>query len=431
MNGFAEGAPSPVLRRHVAAAVIGNGLEVYDFTVYGYFAVQIGHAFFPSKTAFVSLILSLATFGAGFLLRPVGAVMIGRYADRVGRKPAMLLSLTLMGVAILGLALTPSYAAIGVAAPILALAWRLVQGFALGGEIGPTTAFLIEAAPPERRAFFGAFQGVSQAAAALTAGLVGVTLANLTGPQALDAWGWRAALILGAAVLPFGAWLRRTLPETLHRPEDAVDSHPADSGFRSHLKIVLIGLALITGATISTYVVGFMTTYAISTLHMPARIALGASLATGSAGIVCGLIGGVLADSLGRRPLMIWPRIGLLLVILPAFKFIIVRHDAIGLLGGIAAMAALAALSGAATITALTESMHKNFRGLGVGAVYAIAVSVFGGTTQPIIATLIHFTGNPMAPAWYMLGAVTLGLAASLVIRESAPIAIGKGRRGR
>ncbi|MGI9168805.1 MAG: MFS transporter, partial [Caulobacteraceae bacterium] len=155
-------APAPISRRQVAAAVIGNALEFYDFTVYAFFAREIGRTFFPGHSPFLSLILSLATFGAGFILRPIGSVVIGRYADRRGRKPAMLLSFALMGAAILALSITPSYAQIGVAAPILVLAWRMAQGFALGGEVGPTTAFLIEASPAARRGLYGAWQGASQ-----------------------------------------------------------------------------------------------------------------------------------------------------------------------------------------------------------------------------------------------------------------------------
>ena len=145
----ARAAPDVILKRHVAAAVAGNALEFYDFVTYAYFAVQIGHTFFPTGSEFASRMLSLSTFGVGFLMRPVGALVLGRYADRVGRKPAMMLTLGMMGVAVLGLALTPGYAQIGLAAPIIALAWRLLQGFALGGETGPTTAYLVEAAPPQ------------------------------------------------------------------------------------------------------------------------------------------------------------------------------------------------------------------------------------------------------------------------------------------
>ena len=418
-----EASRTPILKRHVAAAVIGNALEFYDFVVYSYFAIQIGHAFFPAKTAFVSLMLSLATFGVGFFLRPVGAVVIGRYADHVGRKPAMLLSLTLMGASILGLALTPAYAQIGLAAPILALAWRLIQGFALGGEVGPTTAFLVEAAPPARRGFYTAFQGVSQAAAALTGGLIGVILANLAGPQALESWGWRVALGLGAVVLPFGYWLRSNLPETLHREDSQFDSHPASARVRDHLRIILIGLGVITSGTVGTYVLSYMTTYAVTTLHMPARIALGASVSVGVFGIVGGLAGGVLCDRHGRRPLLIWPRIVVMLLIIPAFQFIVWRHDAASLLSAVGLLALIGSLGGAALYTALTESMHKGLRGAGVGLIYAAAVAVFGGTTQPMIAWLTHATNNPLAPAWYMLAFSFVGLIAALMLRESAPLA--------
>ena len=197
----------PIRTRHVAAAVVGNALEFYDFTIYAFFAVQIGNAFFPNHTAFVKLMLSLATFGAGFVLRPIGAILIGRFADRRGRRPAMLFSFGLMGFSILGVALTPSYAMIGPVAPLRVLLCRLCQGFALGGEVGPTTAYLVEASPPSRRGFFGAWQGGSQNLANIAGGLVGVTLAGVAGAASLELWGWRAAFLLGAAVLPFGLLL--------------------------------------------------------------------------------------------------------------------------------------------------------------------------------------------------------------------------------
>ena len=224
-NASSEVAITP---RQVTAAVIGNALEFYDFTTYAYFAVQIGHAFFPGRNAFESLMLSLATFGAGFFSRPIGAIVIGSLADRAGRKPAMLLSFGLMGLAILGLALTPSYATIGLAAPLLALGFRLLQGFALGGEVGATTAFLIEAAPPSRRGLYGGWQGASQGLASLFGGLIGVGLSHWLSPHDLSAWGWRAAFLVGAAVLPVGLVIRRSLPETRHHVEEA---NAAQSGY--------------------------------------------------------------------------------------------------------------------------------------------------------------------------------------------------------
>ena len=412
-------APPAILKRHVAAAVAGNALEFYDFTIYAAFAVQIGRTFFPGHSPFISLILSLATFGAGFALRPVGAVLIGRYADKVGRKPAMLFSLTLMGVAILGLALTPSYAMIGPAAPILALIWRLAQGFALGGEVGPTTAFLVEASPPARRGLYGSWQNISQNMAFVAGGLIGVILAKVAGPAGLETWGWRVALGLGAAVLPFGLWLRRSLPETIHHHEAPSAIHPARPDLRGHARVIVLGLALIASATVATYVFSFMTTYALTTLHMAPGVSLAATLVNGLAGMVFGMIGGLLADRFGRRPMLIWPRLVFLIVALPAFSLMVRHHNALTLLGVTFVLAGLTALSSAALLVGLTESLRKEVRGAVMGTVYAASVAIFGGTTQPVIASLIHWTGDPLAPAWYVMGFTLVGLIAALLIKET------------
>src|SRR5579864_3899701 len=208
--------PKRLMVRNIAAATVGNALEFYDFITYAFFAIQIGHSFFPNTSAYANLMLSLATFGAGFLTRPIGGIVIGSYADRVGRRPAMILSFTLMGAAIIAMALIPSYARIGIAAPILAVLARMVQGFSLGGEVGPTTAYLLESAPVHRRGFVVAWQAASQAIAATLAGLVGLILAATLSASALSDYGWRIAFLLGAITLPVGLWMRRGLPETLH-----------------------------------------------------------------------------------------------------------------------------------------------------------------------------------------------------------------------
>jgi MHS family citrate/tricarballylate:H+ symporter-like MFS transporter len=209
-----------ILHRHVAAAVLGNALEFYDFSTYVYFATQIGNTFFPSKSAFASLMASLIVFGAGFVGRPIGAAVIGRYGDRAGRKPAMMLSFALMGAALLGLAFTPSFAAIGIAAPIIVLCLRLLQGFALGGDVGPTTAFLLEAAPVRHRGFYASLQFASQGLSALLSGLVGFLLSRMLDAAALTSYGWRIAFLAGAIILPIGLVIRSTLPETLHHTEE-------------------------------------------------------------------------------------------------------------------------------------------------------------------------------------------------------------------
>src|ERR1700692_3897599 len=175
--------------RSVLAVGVGNALEFFDFLTFSFFAIPIGHCFFPQSLTAHGLLYSLATFGVGFLPRPLGAVVIGIYGDRTGRKPAMVLSFALMGAAILGLVLTPSYAQIGIAAPILLVIFRLVQGFALGGEVGPSTAFLVEASPPLRRGLYLALQYATQDFAVLVAGLVGFVLSSVLTPTDLQSWG--------------------------------------------------------------------------------------------------------------------------------------------------------------------------------------------------------------------------------------------------
>ena len=411
----------PITPRHVTAAVVGNALEFYDFTTYAFFAVQIGRTFFPAQDAFESLMASLATFGAGYFSRPIGAMVIGAFADRVGRRPAMLFSFALMGAAILGLALTPSYARIGWAAPVLAVGFRLLQGFALGGEVGPTTAFLIEAAPPERRGFYGVWQSASQAVASLAGGAVGLILSLALSPSGMQNWGWRIAFLIGALVLPFGLIIRRDLPETLHRPEARLEAHPDTPGLLGHGRIILVGLALVSSLTIATSVFSYMTTYALATLHMKSTAAFGATVVGGVVGIVFTLLGGALSDRIGRKPLMMAPRILLLLAIYPAFFLMVRNHDAVTLLSANAVLGALSSMSSGVALISLTESLRKEVRGVVLATVYALAVAAFGGTTQLVVTWLIHKTGNPLAPAWYMMAATAVGLAAIAAMKETAP----------
>jgi len=404
--------------RHIAAVVIGNGLEFYDFLTYSFFAVYIGRAFFPSKDPTVSLLESLGTFGAGFITRPIGGFVIGRIGDRLGRKPAMLLSFSLMGIAITGLALTPSHATIGVAAPVLVILFRLIQGFALGGEVGPTTAFLLEAAPPERRGFYTAFQFWTQEVSVLISGLVGFTLANTLTEQQLQDFGWRIALLLGSVIVPFGLLMRRRLPETFHAAPARKTERAA---LRPHLWIAVIGLFMLASGTIGTYTATYMTTYAIATLHMHANIAFAATIAVGLAGLTFDLTSGILSDRFGRKPVMLVPTVLLLFAILPAFHVIARYRTPAALLGATAVMASLNCLSQGPTIIWLTESLPAAIRSSSLAVVYALAISTFGGTTQYMATWLIKVTGSPMAPAWYWTGAVVIGLAAMMATRESAP----------
>ena len=413
----APGAHARVPARHIAAVVLGNALEFYDFLTFSFFAVYIGRAFFPSTSSSASLLATLATFGAGFLTRPIGAIVIGRMGDRRGRKPAMVLSFWLMGIAIVGLALTPPRSTIGIAAPILVVCFRLLQGFALGGEVGPTTAFLVELAPPHRRGFYAAFQGWSQDVAVLVAGLVGFGLASLLSERQLQSFGWRVAMLAGAAIVPLGLAIRRGLPETFH----AQASHTEPTPLRPYLPVVLIGLMLLASATIGNYSGNFATTYAISTLHLKASIAFAGTIVVGLTGVVFDLFIGALSDRIGRKPVMIVPGLLLLVSILPAFHAILRYRTAFAFLAAYAVLSTLRAMSTVSIITWLTESLPPAIRSGGLAVIYAVAISAFGGSTQFVLAWLIKVTGSPLAPAYYWTAATVIGLAAMCATRESAP----------
>ena len=432
-GGRAAGRPLPSFG-HIAAVVLGNGLEFYDFITYAFFAVYIGRTFFPAThDPALSLLLSLATFGAGFLTRPIGAMIIGPMGDRIGRRPAMMLSFSLMGVAIIGLALTPSYARIGLAAPILVIAFRLLQGFALGGEVGPTTAYLLEAAPPRHRGLFATFQYATQDTAALAAGLVGTLLASLLTAQQLQDWGWRVAMLVGASIVPFGLIVRSRLPETLHAADDAALAPDGTIGGTTskmrlgpYLPVIVLGLLMLAAGTIGTYVTDYMTTYALTVLRMPATVAFGVIIVSGGVAIPFELLSGFLSDRFGRKPVMLIPAATLLLSILPAFWVIAHFRTVATFYGAVAWLSMLAALASPPVLITLTETLPRAVRSGAVATVYAFAISIFGGSTQFSVTWLLDVTRNPLAPAFYWTGAAIVGLVAMSLVKESAPVKLAR-----
>ena len=398
----------------IASVTAGNALEFYDFVTYAFFATQIGRALFPGDAS-RSLLLSLATFGVGFLTRPLGGLLIGRMADRRGRKPAMILSFSIMGASMTGLALTPSYAVAGIIAPALAVFFRLLQGFALGGEVGPNIAYLMEAAPRNRRGFYISLNFASADFAVLIAGLVGFALSSLMTAAQLQSWGWRVAFLLGAAIVPLGLRLRRTLVETL---PSGLEAPVATAQGRTLILVAVAGLLIIAGATISNYTLDYLTTYAQSTLHMAVPTAFAATVVLGVIGVAGDLTGGWLADRFGPKRVLLVPWILLIVCVIPVFHVLNQLRTGSALLASTAVLSLFHILGSSPAVLLFVQALPARIRAGATGLVYALAIAIFGGTTQLVETLLIRWTDNPVAPGWYMMGAVMIALAGALLIPE-------------
>jgi MFS family permease len=401
------------------AVIIGNWLEFYDFLVFTFFAVMIGDAFFPGDTAIGRLLGALATFGAGFLTRPLGAVFIGAYADRVGRRAALTLTLMLMALGSAVVALTPPYAQIGLAAPIILLVARLIQGFSAGGEVGAATTYLLESAPPEKRAAVTAWQGHSQQLAIFFGSLVGVVLAAILTREQLYAWGWRIPFLIGVLVAPVALYIRRQLPETLaantaHHSTGAV---LADL-FRHHTRTIVCGVFVICGGTVSTYVFTYMTTFAITTLGLSAAVGTTLTL-TGALVSIAGFAVGAWADRFGRTAMLVASRVVFVLILYPAYLVLTAPEATATTIVAINALLNFVfAIGIGAMYVFLSEAFPRAVRSSGLGLVYSLGVTIFGGTTQFVVAWLIDRTQNPMVPAWYQIAANIAAITAILLLAK-------------
>jgi MFS family permease len=406
-------ARTAISRKAVAAAVAGNALEFYDFVIYAYFA-------------FGSLLLSAATFGVGFFTRPLGAVLIGAFADRAGRKPAMILTVALITVGTLGMAVTPAYASIGIAAPFIVVACRLIQGLALGGEVGPATALLIEAAPSNRRALYASWQLASQGVAVAVGGMLGVAVSMSLSAGQLAAWGWRIPFVVSLALVPVALYIRSSLPETLEGNDGRTTSEVVGGVVRNHRRYLVLGVLITLSGAVASQIGNYMTTYAIHTLKLPPTIAQTSPLVGGVLTFAFALLGGWLSDMRGRKLVLVVPCVLLMLLSVPMFLWLDAAPGIGRFLMVIVVLAGLTAMSATAAMVVIPELLPAAFRSTGVSLVYAIGTTLFGGTTQFAVTALIAWTGSPMAPAWYLAAASVVSLAAMAMVPETRAVDVTK-----
>ena len=409
-------SPSPRMR--VAAAIIGNALEFYDFTVYAAFATWLAKAFFPADNPTVGLLLAVATFGVGFVSRPLGGIVIGAYADRFGRKPAMTMTILLMAIGTGMIGILPTYAQIGVLAPVLLVCARLLQGFSTGGEMGPATAYLLESAPLSRKCFYGSWQLASQNIGSIISGLVGLVLALLITPGATDSWGWRVPFLLGILIAPVGYYIRSNLDETLNVEEahGSMRSVLSDVLFVHWWKILLC-ILMISGATITQYFFLYTATYAINTLHYSPGWAMAASMTNGITGMVFAIVGGILADRFGVKIVALVPRLVVTLLLYPALLLIISSGSPLVLVMTMAGLMAIHATSSAAGIVMIPIIFPAVVRTSGLSIAYALGVTIFGGTAQIVFTWIIGVTGDKLSWVWYIVALSMISFLATLAVR--------------
>ncbi|WP_439683858.1 Proline/betaine transporter [Cupriavidus oxalaticus] len=404
--------------RLIAACSLGNALEMFDFTVYSFFSLLIGKLFFPSDSPYGSLLLAVATFGIGFVMRPLGGVVIGSYADRRGRKAAMTLTIGLMVLGTLCIALAPPYASAGIVGSLMIVAGRLLQGFSLGGEIGASTAMLMEAGGVKGRGWRVSWQLGSQGISALLGALTGATLYAVLPTASLESWGWRLPFLVGLLIAPVGLYIRAHLDETHHA--DAHAPSPLGELFRNHWATVLKGILATTAGTATMYlVVFFMPTYMIRVLHMPASLSFLSGCVTGLTLTVVSLFAGRLADRLvARKPLVVASLVLSMLAVYPAF-WLINAYPSVPLVLCVSALlTALVNLGTTPMFLMMLEMLPAGVRASGLSVIYSVGVTVFGGSSQFIVTWMLARTGNPMSPAFYMLACGVITLLAVLRIRE-------------
>lgn len=426
MSALAPASGQDAARRRSAilAGVIGNVLEWYDFAVYGYFVPVISQLFFPNQTPLVSLLLTFSVFGVGFVMRPVGSVVFGQYGDRHGRKRALSAVIFLMALSTFVVGLLPTYASIGVLAPLLLVLARLAQGLSGGGEWGGAAAYLVEYALPGRRGLTGSWQQVSVGCGFLLGSLTAALLTTWIAPADMLAWGWRIPFLLGVLVGIVGAVMRWRLDDTPRFAE--LESHgevarsPLAEAFTTFRKPTLVAFGITLHNTVGYYaVLIYLTTWLTSIVRMPRGTALWIGTVCLLAFVVAVPLMGALSDRIGRRPLFIASCVGYIVLAYPMFLLASTGVPAYAFVAQLVLVVLLALYAGPGPAV-YCELFPTRVRYTALSVGYNIPVAVFGGFAPFIATWLIHWTGNPLSPAFYVIAASLVTLVTMIWVKETA-----------
>jgi MHS family citrate/tricarballylate:H+ symporter-like MFS transporter len=397
----------------------GNFIEMFDFFLFGFYATYISATFFPSSNEYASLMLTFGTFGAGFLMRPLGAIILGAYIDRVGRRKGLILTLGLMALGTMLIAFVPGYATIGLLAPFLVLVGRLFQGFSAGVELGGVSVYLSEMATPGHKGFYVAWQSASQQFAIIVAAAIGYGLNVYMAKATIAAWGWRIPFFIGCMIVPLIFFIRRSLQETdeflarKHRP----NVREIFNSMITNWGIVIAGMLLVVMTTVSFYLITVYTpTFGMKVLKLSAVDSLLVTFCVGISNFFWLPVMGALSDRIGRRPILIFFTLLTIVTAYPALAWLVAAPSFPKMLMVELWLSFLYGSYNGAMVVALTEVMPVAVRTAGFSLAYSLATALFGGFTPAVSTWLIKSTGNNGAPAYWMIFAAACGLMGTLVL---------------
>jgi len=408
-----------ITRQMTIAGIVGNILEWYDFAIYGYFAPTIGANFFPSDDPTVSVIAAFGAFAAGFLVRPFGSILFGHIGDKLGRRRGLVLSVILMAIPTFAIGVLPDYAAIGTTASVLLVLMRMLQGLSVGGEYTTSIVFLVENSPPNRRAFYTSWSTWGAVAGILTGSAVGALAANFLTPDQVTSWGWRLPFLLGLVIGLAGLYLRRQNVQQDEVPVSDVKS-PVIEAFRNHWRAILkvAGINVVMATAFYMCFV-YVTTWLQETAHVSSAKSLDINSLNMSLLLLLIPLAALLADRIGRKPMLVSGTIGVLLLAYPLF-FLMQHDDSLNIFLGQFGFVVLMSMILGTYPAVIAEMLPSRVRVSALSIGYNLCLAIFGGTTPLVCAYLVARTGDDLSPAFYLMATAVVSLAVLLTIPETS-----------